>query len=127
VVRDLKSGAARLAAEAGVPIIPVAVWGGQRLMTKNHKVGFRERFNVRVNFLVGKPIVVTPDDDITSVTSTLRSTLQAQVDELQTTYPTDGTGQWWQPRHLGGTAPTEEEAAAADAEREQRREEANRR
>jgi 1-acyl-sn-glycerol-3-phosphate acyltransferase len=122
VVRDLKSGAARLAAEAGVPLIPIAVWGGQRLMTKNHKVGFRERFNVRVNFLVGKPIVVSPGDDIAAATSTLKETLQAQVDELQKTYPTDGIGQWWQPKHLGGTAPTEEEAAASDAAREQRRE-----
>ncbi|WP_245884592.1 lysophospholipid acyltransferase family protein [Glaciihabitans tibetensis] len=121
VVRDLKSGAARLAAEAGVPIIPVAVWGGQRLLTKNHKVGFRERFGVRVNFLVGKPIVVSPGDDIAAATSALRTTLQEQVDELQTSYPTDGTGQWWQPRHLGGTAPTEAEAALADAERDKRR------
>jgi 1-acyl-sn-glycerol-3-phosphate acyltransferase len=126
VVRDLKTGAARLAAEAGVPIIPIAVWGGQRLMTKSHKVGFRERFNVRVNFLVGKPIVVSADDDIAVATSTLKTTLQAQVDELQNTYPTDGTGQWWQPKHLGGTAPTVEEAAAADAEREERREAAAR-
>src|SRR4051794_1752261 len=41
-VRDFKTGAVRLAAEAGVPIIPVAVWGGHRLMTKRHKVGFFE-------------------------------------------------------------------------------------
>jgi hypothetical protein len=27
----------------------------------------------------------------------------------------DGTGQWWQPAHLGGTAPTPEQAAALDA------------
>jgi 1-acyl-sn-glycerol-3-phosphate acyltransferase len=125
-VRELKTGAARLAAEAGVPLIPVAIWGGQRLMTKNHKVGFRERFGVRVNFLFGSPIVVTPTDDMAAVTSTLRTTLQAQVDSLQTSYPTDGTGQWWQPRHLGGTAPTEEEAALADLDREKRREAAGR-
>ena len=45
-VRALKTGAVRLAAEAGVPVIPVAVWGGQRLLTKRHRVGFLERFGV---------------------------------------------------------------------------------
>src|SRR5690606_36825726 len=33
-VKDLKSGAARMAADAGVPLIPMAVWGPQRLWTK---------------------------------------------------------------------------------------------
>jgi 1-acyl-sn-glycerol-3-phosphate acyltransferase len=121
-VRELKTGAARLAAEAGVPLVPVAVWGGQRLMTKNHAGSLGERVGVRVNFLFGRPITVSADDDVREVTTGLRSTLQGMIDELQVSYPTDGTGQWWQPRHLGGTAPTPEEAAAADAERERLRE-----
>ena len=37
-VKDLKAGVARMAVEAGVPIIPAAVWGGQRIATKGHKV-----------------------------------------------------------------------------------------
>lgn len=121
-VRDLKSGAVRLASEANVPIIPVAVWGGQRLMTKNHKVGFRERFGVPVHFAFGEPMTVTANDDIAEKTLELRERMQTMVDELQTSYPVDGTGAWWQPRHLGGTAPTPEEAAAADLERDRRRE-----
>jgi 1-acyl-sn-glycerol-3-phosphate acyltransferase len=120
-VRELKTGAARLAAEAGVPLVPVAVWGGQRLMTKDRSIGFRERIGVRVNFLFGRPITVSPNEDVREVTDNLRTTLQEMVNELQETYPTDGTGQWWQPKHRGGTAPTPEEAAAADAERERRR------
>ena len=44
--------------------------------------------------------------------------MQQLVDRLQRDYPVDGTGQWWQPRHLGGTAPTPAEAAAADAARD---------
>src|SRR3712207_3787659 len=35
-VKDLKAGAARMAVDAGVPVIPAAVWGGQRVATKNH-------------------------------------------------------------------------------------------
>ncbi|MFT2690077.1 hypothetical protein [Clavibacter zhangzhiyongii] len=59
--------------------------------------------------------------DPRAVTDALRTELQDLVDGLQATYPVDGRGAWWQPRHLGGTAPTPEEAAAADAERDERR------
>src|ERR1700712_1459462 len=45
-VRALKTGAVRLAVEGSVPLIPVALWGGQRLMTREHKVKFFERFGV---------------------------------------------------------------------------------
>jgi 1-acyl-sn-glycerol-3-phosphate acyltransferase len=120
-VRELKTGAVRLAAEAGVPVIPVAVWGGQRLLTKNHKIRFGERFGVPVSFAVGAPINVDRADDVKIVSERLRATMQALVDELQADYPVDGSGAWWQPRALGGTAPTPEEAAAADAERNKRR------
>jgi len=51
----------------------------------------------------------------------LRDELQELTDACQRAYPVDGTGQWWQPRDLGGTAPTPEEAAAADVERARRR------
>jgi 1-acyl-sn-glycerol-3-phosphate acyltransferase len=120
-VRDLKSGAVRLAAEAGVPIVPVAVWGGQRLLTKNRKIRLRDRIGVEVDFAYGEPILVSPDDAVPEKLAELKSQLQSLTDTLQTGYRQDGTGQWWQPRHLGGTAPTPEEAAAADAERDRRR------
>jgi 1-acyl-sn-glycerol-3-phosphate acyltransferase len=121
-VRHLKSGAVRLAAEAGVPIIPVAVWGGHRLMTKNRKISFADRFGVPVSFAVGKPLRVAPSADVRAVTSELRNELQELTDACQRAYPVDGSGQWWHPRDLGGTAPTPEQAAAADAERDRRRE-----
>jgi 1-acyl-sn-glycerol-3-phosphate acyltransferase len=121
-VRELKTGAARLAQDAGVPIIPVAVWGGQRLLTKNRKVRFRDRFGVAVHYAFGQPIEVGPNDDVYEVTERLRVTMQGMVDTLQRGYPVDGAGQWWQPRSLGGTAPTAREAAVFDAARELRRE-----
>jgi 1-acyl-sn-glycerol-3-phosphate acyltransferase len=123
-VRELKTGAVRLAREAGVPIIPVAVWGGQRLMTKNHPVSFRARFGVPIAFAFGLPLDIAATDDPRSVTDALQATMQGMVDRLQAEYPVDGTAQWWQPRSLGGTAPTPVEAAAAEAERAQRREQA---
>jgi 1-acyl-sn-glycerol-3-phosphate acyltransferase len=120
-VRELKTGAARLAAEAGVPVIPVAVWGGHRLLTKNRRIRMRERIGVPVHVKVGERIDVAPDADPRAVTDALRLELQSLVDALQDSYPVDGRGAWWQPRHRGGTAPTPEEAAAADAERDARR------
>lgn len=121
-VRDLKTGTVRLAAEAGVPIIPIAVWGGQRLLTKNHRVRFTERFGVPVRFAIGAPITASTTDDVVTATESLRATLQGLVDTLQADYPVTGAGQWWQPRALGGTAPTPAEAATAEAERRRRRE-----
>jgi 1-acyl-sn-glycerol-3-phosphate acyltransferase len=121
-VRELKTGAVRMAAEAGVPIIPVAVWGGHRLLTKGRKIGFRERFGVPVCFAYGEPMIVTAADDASASTSQLRDRLQRLVDSVQAAYPVDGTGKWWQPKHLGGSAPTPEEAAVAEAERVARRE-----
>jgi 1-acyl-sn-glycerol-3-phosphate acyltransferase len=121
-VRELKTGAIRMAAEAGVPVIPIAVWGGHRLLTKAAKSSFAEKFNVPVGYAIGEPIIVAPDDDVTARTAELRATLQRLLDRLQSRYPHDGTGAWWQPAHLGGTAPTPEQAAIAEAARKERRE-----
>lgn len=125
-VRELKTGAVRLAAEAGVPIVPVGVWGGQRLLTKRRRIGFFERFGVPVSFAFGEPILVGADDDARLATERLRGSLQGLVDRLQREYPVDGTGAWWQPRTLGGTAPTPEAAAEADAARDRARGDASR-
>jgi 1-acyl-sn-glycerol-3-phosphate acyltransferase len=117
-VRQLKSGAVRMAAEAGVPIIPIAVWGGHLLKTKSHKARFREAFRAPVTFAVGDPMHVGQDDDFASQTDNLRRTLQGLIDILQQNYPLEGQGRWWQPAHLGGSAPTPEEAATAEARRQ---------
>ena len=35
-LKEFKTGAARMAREAGVPIVPLIVWGAQRMWTKDH-------------------------------------------------------------------------------------------
>ena len=39
-LKEFKTGAVRIAAEAGVPLVPVVLWGTQRMMTKDHPRDF---------------------------------------------------------------------------------------
>jgi 1-acyl-sn-glycerol-3-phosphate acyltransferase len=115
-VKDLKAGAARMAVDAGVPIIPAAVWGGQRVATKDHKVQWRR--GVPVMVFLGEPIVPEPGEKVQSVLRRTRAAMVALLDEAQRSYPDQPAGpddRWWLPVHLGGTAPTPEEAAAKDS------------
>ena len=42
-LKEFKTGAVRIAAAAGVPMIPVVLWGTQRMMTKDHAEGLLAR------------------------------------------------------------------------------------
>jgi 1-acyl-sn-glycerol-3-phosphate acyltransferase len=118
-VKPIKSGAVRMAAEAGVPIIPVTVWGSQRLWTKGRPRNLTQR-HVPVLIRAGEPFQPTPDDDQDVLTKDLRARMAALLETAQRDYPgapKPGEDPWWLPAHLGGTAPTPEEAAALDANR----------
>ncbi|GAA0384515.1 lysophospholipid acyltransferase family protein [Microbispora corallina] len=119
-VKDIKNGPIRMAAEAGVPLIPVALWGGQRLWTKGRPRRLLQR-HVPITILVGEPTHPAPGDDVAELTADLRRRMSALLDEAQRAYPEQPKGVWWQPAHLGGTAPTPEEAAALDAEGRRRK------
>ncbi|WP_346623622.1 lysophospholipid acyltransferase family protein [Blastococcus montanus] len=114
-VKDLKAGVARMAIDAGVPIIPAAVWGGHRVATRNHKVEWRR--GVPVTVVLGEPITPGPGEQIPALLGRTRTAMEALLDEAQRSYPDQPAGaddRWWQPAHLGGTAPTPAEAAAGD-------------
>src|SRR3954447_13907652 len=102
----MKSGAARMAIDAGVPILPVVTWGAHRLWTKGRKP--RLQRHVPVSIHVGDPLVPTPGETPQQLTDRLAQTLTTLVDEIQRAYPEQpAPGQeWWLPAHLGGTAPT---------------------
>jgi 1-acyl-sn-glycerol-3-phosphate acyltransferase len=123
-VKELKSGAVRLAQAARVPLVPVAVWGGQRMFTTNHPKALMSRGR-HVFVQVGEPIDITRGEDADAVTATLRERLQSLLDQLQRMTPEQPSGEadaWWHPAHLGGSAPTPEQAKALeDAERAARR------
>jgi len=115
-VKDLKAGVARMAVDAGVPIIPAAVWGGQRIATRGHKVQWRR--GVPVTVILGEPLVVEPGERPQALLRRTKAAMEALLDEAQRSYPDQPAGpddRWWQPVHLGGTAPTPEEASLHDA------------
>jgi 1-acyl-sn-glycerol-3-phosphate acyltransferase len=115
MVKELKAGAARMAIDAGVPVIPAAVWGGQRIATKGHPVDLKR--DVAITVVLGEPLVPEPGEKTQQLLRRIRAAMEALVDEAQRSYPQPPAGpedRWWQPAHLGGTAPTPEEATHVD-------------
>ncbi len=115
-VKEIKSGAVRMAAEAGVPVVPMALWGTQRLWTKGRPKDLTRR-HVPISILAGEPMHPTPADDAEVLTKDLRARMAALVERVQAEYPDQPSSdaeRWWLPAHLGGTAPTPEEAAKLD-------------
>ncbi len=114
-LKDFKTGAARMAVEAGVPLLPLVLWGSQRVMTKGRKRDLRAARHTPVTISVGAPISAAPGDDPVELTARLRTVMGRMLAEAQADYsdrPTAEQDGWWLPQHLGGTAPTPAEAAA---------------
>jgi 1-acyl-sn-glycerol-3-phosphate acyltransferase len=120
-VEDLKSGAVRLSMGAGVPIIPVAIWGTQRIFTKKRKPDFKRRkYPISVAF--GEPYIVPKGTDIDAAESELKEKMVKLLHSVQSNYPHSHEGQWWAPARLGGTAITSEQLRA---ERQKMKEQEN--
>jgi 1-acyl-sn-glycerol-3-phosphate acyltransferase len=112
-IKECKSGAARMAVEAGVPIVPHIVWGAQRIWTKGHpKKLFRPK--VPIQIVVGEPI--EPTLDVPELQALLHSRMQHLLERAQEQYGPHPAGEFWVPHRLGGGAPSLAEAARLDAE-----------
>jgi len=122
-IKDLKTGAVRIAARTGVPLIPLVLWGTQRLMTKDHPRDFSR--GTAISIRVGAPLPVTGTDPI-GETAALKAALQRLLDDAITSYPQHVEGAWWVPASYGGTAPTLAEAKDLDAAERRKRAEARR-
>ena len=114
-VKELKSGAARIAAQAGVPLIPVVLWGTQRMMTKDHPRDFSRGKTIGIR--VGEPLYPTGDDPVAD-TEELHRRLAVLLDEAIDAYPDEEQppGSWWLPASRGGSAPTLERAKELELE-----------
>lgn len=114
-VKEIKTGAVRIAAEAGVPLVPVIVWGTQRMITKDHPKDFRRGKTIALR--VGEPMHPSGEDPVAE-TAELHDRLSWLLDETIRDYPAaeQPPGSWWLPARYGGSAPSLEEAARMDAD-----------
>jgi 1-acyl-sn-glycerol-3-phosphate acyltransferase len=116
LLKKFKTGAARMAADSGTPLLPVVLWGTQQLWTKGRPKTLTKR-HVPVTIMIGEPIHLEPTDKPVMVTRKLRAVMSEMLDRAQRDYPVKPTGpsdSWWLPASLGGTAPTLEVAEAED-------------
>ncbi len=114
-IKDFKTGAARMALDAEVAIVPVIVWGAQRIATKGQPRHLgRTKTPIIVQF--GEPIRphAGAGDDAVELTKRLRTTMQQLLLAVQQQYGEHPAGAFWVPSRLGGGAPTLAEADALD-------------
>lgn len=111
-LKEFKSGAARMAIAADVPIIPHIVWGAQRIWTKDHpKKMWRPK--VPITIAIGEPI--QPTLPPTELTALLRARMQELLERVQDAYGPYPPGEFWVPHRLGGGAPTLAQAAELES------------
>ena len=103
-IKELKSGAVRLAMGAGVPVIPTVIWGSQRIRTKKVKRNLLRK-NVPITVAFGAPLYFDKQTDVEAGEKLLRETMIAALHKVQERYPDSHEGQRWAPVRLGGTAP----------------------
>ena len=103
-IKDMKSGAVRLAMGSSGPIIPTIVWGSQRIWTKGVKKDLRrKKYPIHVSF--GEPLLFDKSTDVEAGEALLRETLVKLLHKVQGEYPDSHAGQRWAPIRLGGSAP----------------------
>ena len=119
-LKEFKTGAVRIGASVGVPVVPVILWGTQRMMTKDHPRDFSRGKTITIS--VGTALHPTGDDPLAE-TAELHRVMSSMLDEAIRTYPAaeQPPGSWWLPARYGGSAPSLEEAAALDAEEKRER------
>jgi len=120
-LKAFKSGAVRMAQAAGVPVVPMVIWGSQRVWTKGHpkRLG---RTNVPITISLGPPILAGRKDDADAVNQQLRAAMNELLHAAQDSYPAKPAIEAkYLPARLGGSAPTLEQATTLDEEEAVRR------
>ncbi len=89
-LKEFKSGAARMALAADVPLIPMALWGGQRIYTKGRRRDLSR--GKAVTMIVGEPLRPEPGADPVAVTAELKRRMGVLLAGLQQNYPQQPRG-----------------------------------
>jgi len=120
-LKGFKSGAVRMAQAAGVPVLPMIIWGSQRVWTKGYpkRLG---RTNVPITLSVGEPILAGRKTDADEINAQIRARMNQLLEAAQEAYPAVSTHELkYLPARLGGSAPTLEQATLMDDEEAVRR------
>jgi 1-acyl-sn-glycerol-3-phosphate acyltransferase len=119
-IKEIKTGAARMAAAAGVPLVPAVLWGTQRIKTKDHPQDFSRGKTIAIS--VGEPLSPAGRDPVAE-TAELKRRMRDLLDRTIRAYPAEEQppGCWWLPASYGGSAPTPEEALRLDSEERRER------
>jgi 1-acyl-sn-glycerol-3-phosphate acyltransferase len=101
-----KTGAVRMAAAAGVPVVPCVIWGSHRVLTRSRPTSLWRSRRTPVTIALGEPVRVGPDDRPEAVTEALRARMTALLEQAMDGYADVAEpGAWWVPAHRGGGAP----------------------
>ena len=101
-IKEIKNGAVRMARAANVPLIPMIVFGGHRIMSYDHRDLTRGR---TIAMTVDEPLPTPRGMDPDEITNDLRARMSVLLDETIARYPDRPAGAWWIPARLGGGAP----------------------
>ena len=90
------TGVARLACAAGVPVLPVGLWGSHRIWAKGRLP--RPRRGVAEVVAIGAPVAVGPGDEHRAATDRIMAAICTQVSRARELYPqrpAAGEASWW--------------------------------
>ena len=114
-LKDFKSGAVRMAQAADVPLIPMAIWGSQRVWTKGHPKRLGRTNTPIIAQRRRAPAGDPQGQRRAGQHGPARADLGAAARGAgQLPRPVTGDELKFVPARLGGTAPTPEEALAMD-------------
>lgn len=120
-LKAFKSGAVRMAQAAGVPVLPMIIWGSQRVWTKGQPLRLG-RARVPITLSVGEPIPAGRKDNADEISAVVRARMTDLLHAAQDAYPALAASERkYLPARMGGSAPTLEQATVLDLEDAARR------
>ncbi len=85
----LRTGAVRMAAQAGVPVVPTVVWGGHRVLTAGHRPSLGEAWRAPVSITFGTPLLIGVDEDPRTATDRVRDALSGILADVRDDDPAE--------------------------------------
>jgi 1-acyl-sn-glycerol-3-phosphate acyltransferase len=91
-----RTGIARLAAETGVPVTPVGLWGLHRILFKGRKPAWK--WGIAESIVVGSPLRIDPDENVHDATDRVMTAIAeclARARAIYPQHPAPGEDDWW--------------------------------